>query len=140
MFHIEIICAGRVKEAHYAAACAEYIKRLAPYARVTVAEQPEGMPLAFPDDRAYTVALCIEGEMLSSQAFADELWRLADGGTSRFRFLIGGSDGLCAGDKARAQRRISLSPLTFTHAMARVLLLEQLYRAAMIRAGTKYHK
>jgi 23S rRNA (pseudouridine1915-N3)-methyltransferase len=140
VIHIEITAAGRVKERHYADACAEYIKRLSPYARVTVVEQPEGKPLTLPDGRAYTVALCIEGETLTSQGFGELVWGLADGGQPRIRFLIGGSDGLYAEDKARADRKLSLSPMTFTHAMARVLLLEQLYRAAMIRAGTKYHK
>jgi len=137
---IDIVCVGRIKEAHYAAACAEYGKRLSPYAKVTVTEQPEGKPLSLTDDKAYMIALCIEGEALSSQGFCDMVWSLADSGQSRLRFLIGGSDGLFEQDKTRAQRRISLSEMTFTHAMARVMLLEQLYRAAMIRAGKKYHK
>ena len=123
------------------AAAAEYQKRLTPYVKLTVRELPEGHPVtdALPPG-ALTVALCVEGELCSSEALAAQLaaWQLS--GRSSLCFVIGGSDGLPEEVKARAGRRLSLSPMTFPHHLARVLLLEQLYRAIQINAGGKYHK
>ena len=140
MLTIEIICAGRIKESYYTEACLEYAKRLNGMVKLSVIEQPEGKPLQFVQDRAYTIALTPDGKLQSSEQFCDELWELADSGISKIRFLIGGSDGLFEEDLQRADAKKSLSPMTFTHAMARVLLLEQIYRACMIRNGRKYHK
>ncbi|MCL2546112.1 MAG: 23S rRNA (pseudouridine(1915)-N(3))-methyltransferase RlmH [Oscillospiraceae bacterium] len=139
MLNIEIICAGRIKETHYQAACAEYAKRLLPYCKLTVIEQPEGKPINIPDDRIYTIALTPEGKTQTSYDFSREFWSVGEA-HSKLRFLIGGSDGLFPKDLARANEALSLSRMTFTHAMARVLLLEQIYRACMIRIGKKYHK
>ena len=123
------------------AAAAEYQKRLTPYAKLTVRELPEGHPVAdaLPAS-ALTVALCIEGEMCSSEALAARLaaWRVD--GRSSLCFVVGGSDGLPEAVRSRADWRLSLSPMTFPHHMARVILLEQLYRAVMINMGGKYHK
>lgn len=141
MIHIEIVCAGRLKEPYWAAACAEYEKRLTPCAKLHVCERPEGRPLAgHVPAGAYAVALCVEGEMMNSEAFARMLREWMTAGRSSVCFLIGGSDGLFEEDKARADRRLSLSRMTFPHHMARALLLEQLYRAFQILGGGKYHK
>jgi len=140
MVHIDIICAGRIKEAHYQAACLEYSKRLGAFCKLSISEQPESRPLKIPADNTFTIALCPNGKQCTSEAFSAELWQRVDSGTSKIRFLIGGSDGLYPQDYAHADITLSLSKMTFTHAMARVLLLEQLYRACAIRAGKKYHK
>lgn len=140
MLSIDIVCAGKLKETHWHEACKEFQKRLTPLCKLTIVEQPEGKQLTFPDDRAFTIALCVEGEPLSSEQFSHYLWQTVDGGHSKLRFLIGGSDGLFEQDKQRARLRLSLSHMTFTHAMARVFLLEQLYRAFMIRDERAYHK
>jgi 23S rRNA (pseudouridine1915-N3)-methyltransferase len=140
MLRIDLICAGRLKERYWTAAAAEYEKRLSPVCKLTVKECPEGKPLIFPDDKVYTVALCIEGIQYNSEEWAARFWNWIDGGQSHLRFLIGGSDGLTAADKSRAHHRLSLSAMTFPHHMAQVLLLEQIYRAHTIRTGMAYHK
>ena len=140
MLRLELVCAGRLKEPYWEAAAAEYQKRLSPLCKLAVRECPEGKPLIFPKDRVLTIALCIEGKQYNSEDWASLFWGWADGGHSQIRFLIGGSDGLTEPDKARAAHKLSLSPMTFPHHMARVLLLEQLYRAWTIRQGRAYHK
>ena len=86
------------------------------------------------------IALCIEGEKLSSPQLAEKLEKLAGRGVSRICLLIGGSDGLPEAVKAAADYRLSMSDMTFPHHLARVMVLEQLYRAFSISAGAKYHK
>jgi len=86
------------------------------------------------------IALCIEGTELSSPALAERLSALAASGVSALTFLIGGSFGLDEALKARADLKLSMSPMTFPHHLARIMLLEQIYRAYQIQAGTKYHK
>ena len=89
---------------------------------------------------AVTVALCIEGKELSSEGLAAFLARSAGEGNGSFCFVIGGSHGLSEAVKRAADLRLSMSPMTFPHQLARVLLLEQLYRALSINANAKYHK
>ena len=86
------------------------------------------------------VAMCIEGQLLSSEALARQLQTFALGGKSQITFLIGGSVGLHPTLKAQADLRLSMSPMTFPHHLARVMLLEQIYRAFQIQEGTRYHK
>ena len=86
------------------------------------------------------VALCIEGQMCSSEALSKKLAAFALEGKSRVTFLIGGSYGLDETLKKRADWRLSMSPMTFPHHLARVMLLEQIYRACQIAEGTRYHK
>ena len=83
------------------------------------------------------VALAEEGGSLGSVAFAD---RLHQGGSTRLAFAIGGADGLAAELKARASWRLSLSPMTLPHELARLLLLEQIFRAQAILQGSPYHR
>jgi len=160
MQRVTVICVGKLKEKFYADAAAEYQKRLSRFCQLEIAELPESRLSERPSpaeiDRALAdeaaaiearlprsgavIALCIEGRELSSPQLAEKLAALAAGGVSQLTFLIGGSVGLDAGLKARADLRLSMSPMTFPHHLARVMLLEQIYRAYQIQAGSKYHK
>ncbi len=139
MIKIDIAAAGRLKEPYWEAACAEYAKRLGRYCKLTVAESAE---TTFPpvSPSAFLVALCVEGERLSSQAFAQKLgaWQLS--GVSRLCFAVGGSNGLPESVLRAADFKLSLSDMTWPHHMARAMLLEQIYRAFTILGGGKYHK
>ena len=157
MQSVHILAVGKLKERAYDALCAEYIRRLSPFYAVTLTELPEArlpedpspaqVSAALADEAArlrralpqgaYTVALCIEGRSLSSPAFAEALSRAQ---AARLAFVIGGSNGLDEAFKREADLRVSFSAMTFPHHLFRVMLLEQIYRAAMIRSGRKYHK
>ena len=84
--------------------------------------------------------MCIEGKTFSSEALSAEIDKLAVGGFGSVSFIIGGSHGLDPRVKSRAKIRLSMSPMTFPHQLARVMLLEQIYRSFMISSGGKYHK
>lgn len=141
MLRVTVICRGRLKEKYFENACEEYTKRLNSYCQTDMIELAEDA-----DERpripkgSYVIALCIEGRKLSSRELADFLAERALGGDSRLCFLIGGSEGLSEAEKAAADFRLSMSDMTFPHHLARVMLLEQLYRALSINAGAKYHK
>ena len=160
MLTVRIICVGRLKEKFYLSAAAEYLKRLSAFCRAEVEELPESRLPANPSeaeiraalkreresialripDGALTVALCIEGKELDSVRFSELLEACALKGKSRICFLIGGSFGLDEELKAGADLRLSMSQMTFPHHLARIMLLEQLYRAFQIQGGTRYHK
>lgn len=141
MLRISVICQGKLKEKYYADACAEYLKRLGAYAAAEVIEIAEDADVSPKIPKgAYVIAMAIEGEKLSSEQLAARLEKLALGGSSRLCFLIGGSEGLTASVKRQADMRLSMSDMTFPHHLARVMVLEQIYRAFTINAGTKYHK
>lgn len=160
MQKITVLCVGKLKEPFYEQAVREYEKRLSRFCRLELIELPEQKLSDDPSPaeiaqalkkEAATVtqrlpkgsaliALCIEGAELSSTALADRLSRLSSGGVSHITFLIGSSNGLDEDLKRRADLRLSMSPMTFPHHLARVMLLEQIYRAYQIQAGTKYHK
>lgn len=160
MLNVHIICVGKLKEKFYADAVAEYEKRLGGYCKLTVTELPEEK---LPDSpsraqidaalekegeavlqklpkNAMVVALCVEGRLMSSEDLAERLsdWML--GGRSNVAFLIGSSHGLAPTVKEKALLRLSMSPMTFPHHLARVMLLEQVYRAFKINEGSGYHK
>lgn len=152
---IVVLAVGKLKERHWREAEEEYRKRLLGYASLSVeevaAEPDEGSPdailakegrrlLARVRDRDCLVALERTGRRLDSEAFADCLRACADAGCGRWVFVVGGSRGLCEEVLARAQMRLSFSDLTFPHQLARILLLEQIYRAFTIWRGTPYHK
>ncbi len=157
---ITVLCVGKLKEPWLRQAAAEYQKRLAAFCRLEIVEvEEERLPdapspaqishtLEAEGDRllakipagAAVFAMCIEGRELSSPALSDELERLAVNGTGHTVFIIGGSWGLADKVKQAARFRLSMSPMTFPHQLARVMLLEQLYRAGQIAAGGKYHK
>ena len=158
--NVHIICVGKLKEKFYADGVAEYQKRLGAYCRLNMVELPEEKLPQDPSQaqidaalkkeadairaklppRARTVALCIEGQLLSSEELAKGLRTWEVGPTNQLCFLIGSSYGLDEELKAEAQVRLSMSPMTFPHHLARVMLLEQVYRAFKINEGSKYHK
>ena len=159
MQRITVLCVGKLKEKFYANAAAEYIKRLSRYCKIEVAELPESR---LPEDPSpaeikkalaaeanairakleggAVVAMCIEGKTCSSEALSQKLAAFALEGKSKVTFLIGGSFGLDETLKKEADWRLSMSPMTFPHHLARVMLLEQIYRACQIAEGTRYHK
>lgn len=141
MLRISVICQGKLKEKYYADACAEYLKRLSAYAAVEIVELAENGDVAAKIPKgAFVIAMAIEGEKLSSEQLAARMNKLALDGNSRLCFLIGGSEGLDEAVKKSADMRLSMSDMTFPHHLARVMVLEQIYRAFTINAGTKYHK
>ena len=148
MLGVRVICVGRLKEKFYIDACAEYEKRLSRYCSFELVEVPETGDLAKDGAAvlakipagACVVAMCIEGKLHSSEDMAELVQQCAVGGKSKICFLIGGSDGLAESVKSRAERRLSMSRMTFPHHLARVMVLEQIYRAEAIQAGSKYHK
>jgi len=147
MLGIRIICIGRIKEKFYADAANEYIKRLSGYCKLDIHEIPEhslekertAIENKIPAD-AVVVALCIEGRAMDSPGLAGFLSDSGVRGVSRLCFIIGGSFGLHDDIKNRADIKLSMSKMTFPHNLARVMLLEQLYRAFKIIEGGKYHK
>ena len=148
MLGVRVICVGRLKEKFYIDACAEYEKRLSRYCSFELVEVPETGDLAKDGAAvlakipagACVVAMCLEGKLHSSEDMAELVQQCAVGGKSKICFLIGGSDGLAESVKSRAERRVSMSRMTFPHHLARVMVLEQIYRAFTIIEGGKYHK
>ncbi len=157
---VRILCVGRIKEKFYTDACAEYLKRLTRYYKVSVEEVPdERTPDRCPEgekrvileregerllkkigERDYVTALAIDGRTLDTLAFSRELEAHKMKGTQVLDFVIGGSLGLSPEVLERANCRLSFSAMTFPHQLMRVILLEQIYRAARILAGEPYHK
>ncbi len=141
MLRVTVICQGRLKEKYYLGACEEYIKRLSGYCQPEVIELPEeGDPTPKIPKGAYVIAMCIEGKKTDSPGLAAKLEQVTLEGKSRVCFLIGGSEGLSESVKKAADWCLSMSDMTFPHHLARVMLLEQIYRAFTITAGAKYHK
>ena len=155
-----ILCVGKMKDKAYREMADEYLKRLGRYGKYEEIEIPdlpepagnspaleeqlkarEGEALLAkirPGDRV--IALTITGKSRTSPELAEHLEQLKAAGTSRFVFVIGGSLGLGKNVLARADEEMSMSAMTFPHQLARVMLLEQLYRAEKISAGERYHK
>ena len=155
-----ILCVGKMKEKAYRELTDEYLKRLGRYGKYEETEIPdlpepagnspaleeqvktrEGEALLAkirPGDRV--IAMTIEGKQRSSEELAKHLEELRTGGVSRVVFVIGGSLGLGSNILARADEELSMSRMTFPHRLARVMLLEQLYRAEKIISGERYHK
>ena len=155
MRKVTVLCVGRLKEPFYEAAAAEYVKRLGRFCKLEIVElaeqrlpenpspaevarglakEAEAIRAKLPP-AATVVALCVEGRMKSSE----ELAQLLEG-SEQLACIIGGSFGLDPSIKAAAQLRLSMSPMTFPHHLARVMLLEQIYRGFQINEGGKYHK
>ena len=160
MFEITLITMGKLKEKFYISAAAEYKKRLKGYCQFKLLELPE---VRLPDNPslaeisagldkeaetifskipkgAWFCVLTPEGKMLSSEALADKLKDVKLSGKSSVCFLIGSSFGMAQKVKERADFKLSMSPMTFPHHLARIMVLEQIYRAEAIQAGSKYHK
>lgn len=160
MYSIHLICVGKLKEKFYLAACEEYQKRLNAYCKLTLTELPEeklpdrpsrsqiDAALAREADAiraklppsAAVVALCIEGKLRSSQELAELMEQWAQSSAKHLCFVIGSSYGLDETLKREAWQRLSMSPMTFPHHLARVMVLEQIYRGFKINEGSSYHK
>jgi 23S rRNA (pseudouridine1915-N3)-methyltransferase len=138
---IRILAVGKVRKGWLSEGVGLYLKRLPGLEVVELrdagmAREAEAISAALrPEERL--VALSEEGQTLASTAFASAL---EGSGSERLAFVIGGADGLDPALKARASWRLSLSPMTFPHELARLLLLEQLYRALSIQQGGPYHR
>lgn len=160
MFEITLIAMGKLKEKFYLSAAAEYEKRMKGYCQFKLLELPE---IRLPDNPspaeiaagldkeadsilakipkgAWFCILTPEGKLLSSEALAEKLKDVKVSGKSSACFLIGSSFGIAQRIKDKADFKLSMSPMTFPHHLARVMVLEQLYRAEAIQAGSKYHK
>lgn len=153
MKRIRILAVGRLKTPHWLAAAEHYQNRLSRTLRldvVSVKDADASLPLLQRKEeeggrllkqvRPGDLLICLDetGEALNSRQFAQLLCGYSDAGKTPC-FLIGGAYGLADNLKSAAQRRLSFGPMTFPHEMARVMLLEQLYRAENILAGTGYH-
>ena len=147
MLRITVFAVGKLKEKFWKEACNEYLKRLSGYAKVEVRELPdstrekEGALLADAlPERCPILLLDIKGKELSSEALSARIDELTLSGDSHLCFIIGGSDGVTGEIKKMATQRISFGPITLPHNLARVVLLEQLYRAMKISRNEPYHK
>ena len=160
MFSVTLIAMGKLKEKFYLSAAAEYEKRMKGYCQFHLLELPEVRLPENPSPAeiaaglekeadliiskipkgAWFCTLTPEGKLLSSEALADKMKEVKLSGKSSACFLIGSSFGMAPRIKAMADLKLSMSPMTFPHHLARVMVLEQLYRAEAIQAGSKYHK
>lgn len=147
---INIVCIGKLKEKFLQEGCDEYLKRLKPYAQVSVLElkedgrddvEKEGKSILEKiGGKDYVISLDLKGEMLSSDKMSQKIDELALKGISNLTFVIGGSNGLSEVVLQRSNHRLCFSKMTFTHQMIRMILLEQIYRAFKISRGEPYHK
>ncbi len=161
MMTVHLITVGKLKEKYLVSACSEYVKRLGAYCNILVDELPESK---LPDDpspkqienalqnegkkmlsiinsrKAFNIAMCIEGKMLSSEDFSAKIEQAAVNGASFMNIFIGSSFGIADEVKKACDFKLSMSPMTFPHQLARVMVLEQLYRAFSISNNGKYHK
>lgn len=160
MFEITLITMGKLKEKFYLSAAAEYEKRMKGYCQFKLLELPESrlpdnpspaeiaaglekeaeLILSKVPKGAWFCTLTPEGKMLSSEALAAKLADVKNCGKSSACFLIGSSFGISQRVKDKADFKLSMSSMTFPHHLARIMVLEQLYRAEAIQAGSKYHK
>ena len=160
MFEITLMTVGKLKEKFYLSAAAEYEKRLKGYCEFRILGLPEARLSDNPSPNEIQAGLekeadlifsklpknawfCVftpEGKLMSSEALANKLANVKLSGKSAACFLIGSSFGMAQRVKEAADLKLSMSPMTFPHHLARIMVLEQLYRAESIQAGSKYHK
>ena len=160
MLQINILYVGNIKDKFLADAVAEYEKRLSSSCKLKHIELKEEKTPEDPNDaeiaavirkegdrllqalpqRSYKIALCVEGKQISSEELAKKLADIPLMGTSEITFIIGGAFGMDERVKRAADFRLSISKMTFTHRMMRVILIEQIYRALNILGGGSYHK
>jgi len=160
MLSVHLICVGKLKEKFYREAVEEYTKRLKGYCKLNLVEIPEvklsqdpslGEITAALDKEgdairakipqgSSVVAMCVEGKMRSSEELAQMVNTWSMNSAKHLVFVIGGSYGLHPSIKAEAWAQLSMSPMTFPHHLARVMVLEQIYRAFKINEGSSYHK
>ena len=154
---IKIIALGKIKEKFLKNGIDEFLKRLTPYASVSILElQPieirdknltekileeEGAKiLSYIKPLDYVITMEIQGKQLSSEDFAEKITELTNIGTQEIIFVIGSSCGIGKNVSARANFKMSMSKMTFLHQFARLILVEQIYRAFKIIKGEAYHK
>ena len=145
---INVVCVGNLKETYLKDACKEYSKRISAHANLNVVEIKEEAydTLAreeksiLPHLKGHVVVMAIGGKAFSSPEIASHIRKLQVSGTSEITFVIGGSTGLSDGVVQRADTLMSFGKITLPHQLFRVVLLEQIYRAFSINAGSGYHK
>ena len=160
MFEITLMCTGKLKEKFYISAAEEYAKRLGGFCKfnlielneVRLSDAPSPAEIAAGlEKEAQQIAakipkgswLCVltpDGKLLSSEALAEKIASVKLSGKSSACFVIGSSYGIAPKIKEMADLKLSMSPMTFPHHLARIMVLEQLYRAESIQIGSKYHK
>ncbi len=160
MLNIHIICIGKLKEKYLKDACGEYEKRLNAFCKLKITElneyklperpsqsqiqtciQKEGNAIMSKlDSGTFVISMCIEGKQFSSEELSEKIQSIAVDGVSSVTFVIGGSYGLSEQVKSTSKLKLSMSKMTFPHQLARVMLLEQIYRAMNIASNGKYHK
>ncbi len=154
---IKIIALGKIKEKFLSQGIDEFMKRLTPYASVSIIELS---PIEIKDENLtnkilenegekilsnikpldYVITMEIEGKQLSSEEFADKITELTNDGVQEIVFVIGSSCGIGKNVSKRANFKMSMSKMTFLHQFARLILVEQIYRAFKIIKGETYHK
>ena len=160
MLSIKIVCVGKLKEKYLVDAIKEYEKRLKIMCKIEIIEVNEYKLEQNPSDKSiengileegkniekklsdkeFLIPMCIEGKQVSSEELASKFEDIALKGSSKITFIIGGSHGISEEIKNKASMKLSMSKMTFPHQLARVMILEQIYRALSINLGTKYHK
>lgn len=161
MIRINIITVGKLKEKYWRDAVAEYSKRLSAFCKLEIIELNESRLSDSPSDKeklaaldneakamlpyvdgnsTFNIAMCIEGKLVSSEELSDKMDSCGINGYSTINFIIGSSFGIADEIKKKADFKLSMSRMTFPHQLARVVLLEQIYRGFQISNHTKYHK
>lgn len=159
MLKCNLLCIGKLKENYWRAACGEYAKRLQPFCRFSMTELPEyrlpenpseaqiqsaleteGNKILSVSGHSFMVALCIEGQAITSEQMSQKIHAACVNGISEIVFVIGSSYGLADRVKKHADFQLSMSAMTFPHQLARVMICEQIYRTFQILNHGKYHK
>lgn len=159
--NINVITVGKLKEKYWRDACSEYCTRLSAFGKINIAELAESRLPSAPSEKeilyalssegklmkpylseksAFNIAMCIEGTQMKSEDLAQKIGRASVDGFSTLNIFIGSSFGLDDSVKKECAMRLSMSEMTFPHQLARVMVLEQLYRAFSILNNSKYHK
>lgn len=154
-----VICIGKLKDAYLRDGVAEFVKRMRPYGGITITELNESKIGDKPSDadrkqvvveegerllknvpkNAYTVLLDVYGKTMSSEDLAKTVAKLEVDGVSDMAFIVGGAFGVSDELRRSVNYKLSFSPMTFTHQMVRLLLVEQIYRASKINCNEPYH-
>ena len=154
-----VVCIGKLKDAYLRDGVAEFVKRMRPYGGITITELKESKIGDKPSDadrkqvvddegerllkvvpkNAYTVLLDVYGKTMSSEDLAKTVAKLEVDGVSDMAFIIGGAFGVSEALRQSVNFKLSFSPMTFTHQMVRLLLVEQIYRASKINRNEPYH-
>lgn len=161
MLNVNLITVGKLKESYLRDASAEYTKRLGAFCKLNIYELAECKLSNNPSEKeikaalstegktmtamlsgkdCFNIAMCIEGKQLSSEKLAEKISKISVDGKSTLNFVIGSSCGIADEIKAMCHFRLSMSEMTFPHQLARIMILEQIYRSFQIINGGKYHK